>query len=242
MKERGHSVYLMSFALKKEKNSIPGLARYLNDAEFFFAKRDYCKFRYLLRKSLLYEIFSYDRQFSRTLDVFARKNKIDVAVFEGLGVAQYRKVIADIPSVLSIQNVEHEIIEHLVSALKKSPSRILTGPLDNILKNFYMYLFGKKEKELVRTCELASFLDFDLIMTCSDRDAAELAKGCGEVALVTIPWCIERPPAFSSPVRKDAYTLLFVGSMQWVPNRDAVEWFVREIFPLLKEQGKNSNS
>jgi len=32
---------------------------------------------------------------------------------------------------------------------------------------------------------------------------------------------------------KETYSLLFVGSMDWEPNKDAVFWFVNEILPLI---------
>jgi len=241
MKKRGHSVFLMSLALKKEENSILELKDYLDDVGYIFAKPDYRKMQYLMRKSLLYEIFTYDRQFSKKLGSFAHQNNVDIAVFEGLGVAQYRNAIPGVPSVLSKHNIEYEIIEHLVLALRESPARVLTGPADEKLKNIYLYLFGKREKKLVMTYELASLLKFDLIMTCSERDAAVLGSGGNEVPYVTIPWCIEKPIGFNNPIQKDVYTLLFVGSMEWEPNRDAVRWFVREIFPLLRKKGKEVN-
>jgi glycosyltransferase involved in cell wall biosynthesis len=238
LKKRGHSVFLMTLALQEEESRILELKDHLDDLGYIYATPDYGKARYLLRRSLLYEIFTYNRRFSERLRNFAHQNKADIAVFEGLGIAQYRSAIPGVPSVLSEHNVEYEIIGQLVSALRESPAGIMRGPADETLKNIYLYLCGAREIKLVTTYELASLRKFDLIMTCSERDAAMLGSGGNAAPRITIPWCVEKPPVFNNPAKKDICTLGFVGSMQWEPNRDAVRWFVGEMFPRLRKKDK----
>jgi hypothetical protein len=44
---------------------------------------------------------------------------------------------------------------------------------------------------------------------------------------------------FSRPaetVEKDQFNLVFTGSMDWLPNEDAIRWFTEEILPLVKRE------
>ena len=71
----------------------------------------------------------------------------------------------------------------------------------------------------------------DAVLACSDVDAQglqELAPGC-KVHVVANGVDLEsNRPATHAP---DPDRLVFVGQMGWFPNRDGVEWFLREVFP-----------
>jgi glycosyltransferase involved in cell wall biosynthesis len=235
LKKRGNSVFLMTLGLPGDAGHILSLKKIIDDVECVYARPDLSKARHLFRKSVLYEIFTYDRRFAEILRLFAQTKAIDVAVFEGLGVAQYRGAVPHIPAVLYEHNVEHEITGQLVSYLRKSPLKVFGGGADETLRNFYLYLFGGKEKELVRALEVDSLTRFDLVMTCSRRDADMLNKDAEGASLLTVPWLTAKPEKFWSPEKREICTLVFVGSMAWEPNRDAVLWFVKKIFPMVRQ-------
>lgn len=239
LKNRGHGVFLLSLATPNEHYFVSKLKNIIDDVCCIYVKRDPAKIRYLFRKSLLYEIFTYDRTFSGKARKFLEGKGIDIAVFEHLGVAHYRDCIRLIPSVLSEQNVECEIIEQLVSYLSKSPSRIWQGKWDKKLRDMYLLLFGGYEQKLVGALESKALGEFDLCFTCSEKDARRLRKHSSGAPCVTIPWCVERPSLQHNPESKDIYDLVFIGSMDWEPNRDAMKWFVKEIFPLVQRELKN---
>jgi len=192
----------------------------------------------LLKKSLFLELFPYISGFEIKIKSFIKNKKIDIAIYEGLGSAQYREATRNIPSILYEHNVEYEIVEQLVSSLRKSPIKILKGKMDEKLRNLWLYIFSEKEKKLAKEFELNSLRKFDLFITCSDRDASVLKKDIKDTPHVTVPWCMEVPNEHRKPEKKDIYNLVFVGSMYWEPNRDAILWFVKEIFPFLREKVK----
>ncbi len=239
LKNKGHRVFLLSLATPNEHSFASELKNIIDDVRCIYMKRDLAKLRYLFRKSLLYEIFTYDEAFRGHARKFLEDKKIDIAVFEHLGVAHYRDYIGLIPSVLSEQNVEHEIVEQFVSYLSKSPSRIWQGQWDKRVRDVYLFLFGGYEQKLVGAAESKALDEFDLCLTCSEEDARRLRTHGNGAPCVTIPWCVEKPSLQHNPKAKDIYDLVFVGSMDWEPNRDAMKWFVKEIFPLVRRELKN---
>ncbi|HXX81901.1 MAG TPA: glycosyltransferase [Thermodesulfovibrionales bacterium] len=239
LKNKGHCVFLLSLATPNEHSFVSELKNIIDDVCCIYMKRDLAKIRYLFRKSLLYEIFTYDRAFAGNTQKFLEDKKIDIAVFEHLGVAHYRDCIRLIPSVLSEQNVEREIVEQLVSYLSKSPSKIWQGKWDRKLRDMYLFLFGGYEQKLVGALESKALCEFNLCLTCSEKDARSLRKHSNGAPCVTIPWCVETPSLQHKPKVKDMYDLVFIGSMDWEPNRDAMKWFVKEIFPLVRRELKD---
>lgn len=235
LKKRGNSVYLITLGLPGDPGNILRLKKIIDDVECIYIRPDLSKIRDIFRKSLLYEIFTFDSRFGDILGSFVRTRSIDVAVFEGLGVAQYRDAVPHIPSVLYEHNVEHEITGQLVSYMRKSPLKIFGSKADETLRNLYLYFFGAREKGLVRALEINSLKKFDVIMTCSERDADILKKDVQRAPLLTLPWGIENPKRYWSPEEREVRNLVFVGSMAWEPNRDAILWFVREIFPIVRK-------
>lgn len=235
LKKRGNSVFLMTLGLPGDPGNVLRLKKIIDDVECIYIRPDPSKIRDIFRKSLLYEIFTYDRQFGEILGLFADAKNIDVAVFEGLGVAQYRDAIRHIPSVLYEHNVEHEITGQLVSYLRKAPLKIFGSKADETLRNLYLYSFGAREEKLVHSLESDSLNKFDLIMTCSGRDADILKKDVHRAPLLTLPWGIENPKRYWSPGEREVRNLVFVGSMAWEPNRDAIQWFVKAIFPMVRK-------
>lgn len=238
-KKRGHSVFLMTFALEDECDGILELKGHIDDIKYVYPRTDLSKIKHLAKKSLLYEIFTYNRSFGENLKSFSEDREIDIAVFEGLGVAQYRDSIPGVPSVLYEHNVEYEIVDQLVSSLRRSPLMILNGKVDEKLRNLWFFFFGEREKRLVRKFELNALKKFNLLITCSERDADILKKDLKDTPNLTIPWCVEIPDKFTKIANRRIYNLVFVGSMQWVPNRDAIIWFVKEVFPLIKRELNN---
>lgn len=47
---------------------------------------------------------------------------------------------------------------------------------------------------------------------------------------------IPREKLFNLTHKNDANTILFIGNLRWYPNRQGIEWFLNEIYPLLIEK------
>jgi len=74
----------------------------------------------------------------------------------------------------------------------------------------------------------------DHVLTVSDTDRAEFLKFLPAAKVSTIPTGVDsdyfRPQNVSN-----GHSLIFVGSMDWKPNEDAVLFFIDQIFPLIRK-------
>lgn len=239
LRRRGHSVFLFSLATERDRLRERELGGMIDGLQCLYVRPDATKVRYLFRRSLLYEIYTLDRSAAKRLTELTKAHPIDVALLEGLAVAHYRDRLSGVPAVLYEHNVEEEIVEHLVQSLKRAPGKILRGSLGERMTNLYLYLFGCREQRLVRELEAHSLRRFELCLCCSPRDAVLLEKHAGKDCCAVVPWCVDEPSCCHEPVQKGVCTLSFLGSMRWEPNRDAIQWFAREVFPLIKTVKKN---
>ena len=237
LKERGHNIYLVAVAERgTDEEDVVELRKNITELVVVFARFNPDKIRYLLKKSLPLELFPCQDGLGEKITSFIRDREIDIAVYDGIGSAQYVYATEGIPSIVYEHNVEYEIIDQFVSTLRKSPLKILRGTPAEKLLYLWLYIFGERERILAREFELNSLSRFDMVLTCSERDADILKRDVGDTPFVTVPWGIEMPDSYKTHEDKEVYNLVFIGSMCWEPNRDAILWFAKEVFPLIKRR------
>jgi glycosyltransferase involved in cell wall biosynthesis len=98
------------------------------------------------------------------------------------------------------------------------------------LRRFYYGLQVKRMYEF----EKQSCLRAAHVAAVSERDAETMRKLFGVERVSAIPTGVDVDyfrPAASPPAVAD---LVFVGSMDWMPNIDGVVWFFEEVFPLIR--------
>lgn len=78
-----------------------------------------------------------------------------------------------------------------------------------------------------RECDLLN--RFDLITVCSDDDAARIPK---QDRVQVIPNGFDDPPPV--PRDKESLRLGFIGRLHYLPNRNGVQWFLDEVWPMIK--------
>lgn len=76
------------------------------------------------------------------------------------------------------------------------------------------------------------------VIAVSEDDAATMRRIYGVARTYAVPTGVDldyfaRPGAGAGPKLAD---LIFVGSMDWMPNIDGAEWFVREVLPLIRSR------
>jgi glycosyltransferase involved in cell wall biosynthesis len=76
-----------------------------------------------------------------------------------------------------------------------------------------------------------------LSFVCSENDRELAQKRFGGRAAV-IPNAVELPRSCGTPSAQEA--LLFVGSLGYGPNRDAADWMIEHIWPLIRERKPNA--
>jgi len=97
------------------------------------------------------------------------------------------------------------------------------------------YLYGQWQK--MRRFEREMCRRFDSVIAVSAEDREQMKDEYGAEAVFDVPTGVDveffRPNNAVKPVPK---SLVFTGSMDWLPNDDAIRYFTREIMPLIKNK------
>ena len=156
----------------------------------------------------------YFKRFNTALIEALLKNTFDVIQLEGLFMAVYLDTIrkhSRAKIVLRAHNVEHYIWNRHVLIEK------------NRLKKWYLELQNKRLKDF----ELSILSKVDAVMPITKIDAEEIANlGCDKPIYTCITGVdVKAYQVKSSDVTKPN-TVFYFGSMDWLPNQEAVLWFL----------------
>ena len=147
----------------------------------------------------------------------------DLIHFEGLFVAGYAEGLdCSIPKLLRQHNIEYKIWESLADTCRPG------------LKKWYLHLLSRRLKRFEQN--IVHRFDAVVSITEDDKKAIDAMgfKGLSD----SIPAGIETKPLPETPV--DFNTVYHVGSMEWMPNQEAMEWFHKSIWPLIAQQNATS--
>jgi len=156
---------------------------------------------------------------SEFLEGLIRKERFDCAVVDHLAPTAY---YPDLPNAIFFQhNVETVIwrrhVEHATDPLRR----------------WYLQLQASRMFEYEKRVSLAA----GHIVAVSKTDADEMRNLFGVSRVTEIPTGVNieyfLPPAEKSNVGAD---LVFVGSMDWLPNVDGVLYFAREVLPIIRRK------
>jgi len=96
------------------------------------------------------------------------------------------------------------------------------------------YLYGQWQK--MRRFEREMCRRFDSVIAVSVEDREQMKNEYGAQAVFDVPTGVDVEffrPSGKTPQR---HSLVFTGSMDWLPNDDAIRYFTREIMPLIKSK------
>ena len=151
-------------------------------------------------------------------ELIATEN-FDLVHYEMFHTAQFRTEV-DLPSVLSQQNVDSAIW------------RRLCGETAN---PFYKFAYWTQQLAFQRYERVLS-PKFDAVTCTSDIDAAVFQRHCAADTIEIIPNGVDithYQPDFTSEAPAH---LIYIGSMDWYPNEDAVAFFADEVLPGIQDK------
>ncbi len=160
------------------------------------------------------------RQMRLKIQQLVTRIKFDVVHFDTIGLAEYRNDVGVVPKILNHHNIESKLMERR-SFIEK-----------NILKKMYFKIEARKLKRY----EMDHCNKFDFNVTVSDLDKALLCGVVPGCRIDVIPNGVDTDyfcPGNGAFIKRN---LIFVGGMNWYPNRDAVIYLRNEIWPLLKKE------
>lgn len=150
----------------------------------------------------------------------ARGASYSLAHFDTIGLAPFRKHFPGTPASLGHHNIE----SHMLFRRGENES--------NLAKRMYYRLEGER----VRRYESRVAADFDLHITCSELDSARLRAVAPGVHAVAIPNGVDTEYFQPNGTQSKAPKLIFVGSLNWYPNVDAVRFLLQEVWPIAKKR------
>jgi glycosyltransferase involved in cell wall biosynthesis len=169
----------------------------------------------------------YSVEFNSLIELTLSQNEYDVIQIEGTFAALYSEtVLKNRPQkclvVLRQHNVEYQIWERL-AANSKQP-----------LKKWYLSLLAKRLKSF----ESKHLNQYDIIVPVTEDDG-KLFKDLGcTVPVVSSPAGIDT--ALWTPSENASLNKCYhLGSLEWMPNQEAMWWFINEIWPGIKSQFSN---
>ncbi|MDT5262164.1 MAG: polysaccharide biosynthesis protein PslH [Acidobacteriota bacterium] len=151
----------------------------------------------------------------------ARAGDFDVLVCDFLNPAVNVPHALPVPTVLFQHNVE--------AMIWKRHYEVQTHPLKKA------YLYGQWRKAFAY--ERAACRRFDMVVTVSRDDTETITRDYGVTNVSDVPTGVDTEffrPVEGVSVEPDS--LVFTGSMDWLPNEDAIQFFTREIMPLIRER------
>jgi sugar transferase (PEP-CTERM/EpsH1 system associated) len=168
-----------------------------------------------------YAIKKYEsRAMRREIGERDRQGAFDLLVCDFLAPAA--NVPADLrtPAVLFQHNVE--------AMIWKRHYEVQSNPV----KKAYLY----RQWQKMRRFEREMCRRFDSVIAVSADDREQMKDEYGAKAVFDVPTGVDteffRPSGDAKP---QPHSLVFTGSMDWLPNDDAIRYFMREIMPLIKK-------
>lgn len=156
------------------------------------------------------------------LSKLLEKNKFDIIQLETLFCTPYIETIRKYSKakiVLRSHNVEHIIWERLAVSEKK------------ILKKKYLNLLAGRLKQY----ELKTLSAVDGIISITSVDE-NIFKSLGfKGPILSIPLGIDVNDYVNSTSEKSEMVLYHLGSMDWLPNLEGVEWFLKECWTKIHQ-------
>jgi len=173
-----------------------------------------------------YNIAKYCRpQVRKELADLLRRESYDVLVCDFLMAAGVIPWEAPVPKVLFAHNVEAAIWRHHY--------RVTRNPLWKAL--------AWREMRRMEGVEYRCLRAADHVLAVSENDCRVFSHFVEPGKLTVVPTGVDadyfQPAAATqrSP-GEDSSTLVFIGSMDWLPNEDAIFYFTQEVLPLVRRE------
>jgi glycosyltransferase involved in cell wall biosynthesis len=155
------------------------------------------------------------------LERLSKSETFDLVHVDTIGLYPYVAPFSGIPIVLNHHNIESQMMRRRYEKEK------------NGLYKIYFHResakIGRYERDVCGKCAMN--------LVVSDLDGSRLKENAGNIRFAVIPNGVDieyfQPQKSIGECREG---LIFAGAMDWYPNREAVRFFLKEIWPMLREE------
>lgn len=161
----------------------------------------------------------FDPRLRRRANELLESHDFDLLVCDFVQMARNCIGLRKVPKLLFEHNVEAQIFQRHTQH-------------GSLARRAYMWLQWKK----MHWFEGRAGRDFDSVIAVSDEDKRTYEHEYGWDHVSTIDTAVDTD--YFSPPTSEAVPgrCVFIGSMDWLPNEDGVRYFVREVWPLIRQQ------
>lgn len=222
LSKRGHQIDLVAYRQNQNESGLDELKKYV---KLFTLDVETSNSLWGILQNFFslvpYNLWKYNRlELKKFLREYFQSNKVDVIqvtnAHMGWVIDELRR-LTNAPVILRQENMEMEIMRRFAENQK--------NPLLKIYANQQYKKFVKYEPELCAK--------FDLTVMMSEEDEQKLLALNPNVKSLVIPAGVEKSLLELQTGDKEKFSLVHIGSLDWYPNLDGIQWFVSEILPLV---------
>jgi glycosyltransferase involved in cell wall biosynthesis len=155
----------------------------------------------------------YDAEFERQLTREVRINNYDIVQFDGLMVSLYLNAVRKSCSsklVYRAHNIENQVWQRLA------------GQKNDPFKKSYLKMHAKR----IKNFELEQLNKVDSIIVFTDQDKATMLSYGTKTPIDVLPVGLNLEQYKPDYIKTEVPSLFFLGSLDWLPNREGIEWFL----------------
>lgn len=137
------------------------------------------------------------------------------SIYLSVYLPEIRK-ITKTPLVQRLHNIEYQIWERLANETAQP------------VKRFYLKNLAKR----IRRFEMQIWSQFDLLLPITQQDAAVIRLSGNDAPQLVTPFGID-PDHKALHEHKVEWTGYHIAAMDWLPNQEAMDWLLQDIWPLI---------
>lgn len=223
---RGHNITLIAFddlsSLQQDYSELE------NYCKLFTVPKNSSNITSLAIKNLFssmpYNIQKYiSQEMLRSIFELLKTQEFDIVHIDGLHMAYYGveiKKTFNIPVVLREHNIESIIMK-----------RVSENSKNILIKSFALLQFKK-----IYRFERSVTGEFDKCIVITPEDENLLRKMNPKAQLTVIPAGVDLGIYYPLPAKEVDHSIIFIGNLEWYPNVDGLLWFLRRIYPAIKQK------
>ena len=181
-------------------------------------------FLHLFRKSSYHVTRFVSEEFREKLIEVLRSDDFDIIQLETLYLAPYVETIkahTNAPIVMRAHNVEHEIWDRITSNTNFIP------------KKWYLNNLTKK----LKAYEIGTLNSYDYLVALTKRDLRRFKTLGYKNGASASPIGIQTDLYVQSDLKQEReLSLCFIGSLDWMPNVEGLNWFLYKVWPEIIQQ------
>lgn len=157
------------------------------------------------------------KQIESRIDWLLSKDQFDIIHYDTIALSRFNRNCITIPKVVTHHNIESNLMQRRAQVEK------------NTLAKYYLYRQAKR----LRDYEEAETGKFAVNIVMSEKDGEELKIINPNVEIEVVPNGVDTT-YFTTGNGEETRSVIYTGGMNMFANKDAVLYFMNEIWPIIK--------